>query len=45
MTDKAMSTKEQEILDQAKTLIQTVKEGYQSGIGIHEIEKICLKQY
>ena len=39
MTDKAASIKEQEIVDQAKTLIQTVKESYQRGTGIHEIEK------
>lgn len=39
MTDKAASIKEQEISDQAKTLIQTVKESYQDGTGIHEIEK------
>ena len=39
MTNKAESIKEQEILDQAKALILTVKESYQRGIGIHEIEK------
>ena len=39
MTDKTASIKEQNILDQAESLISAVKEGYQNGTGIHEIEK------
>lgn len=39
MTDNAVSIKEEEILDQAKTLTTLVKEGYESGIAIHKIEK------
>ncbi len=39
MTDKEASIKEQEILDQAKILISTVKESYLNGTKIHEIEK------
>jgi len=39
MTDNTASIKEQEIIDQAKKLILTVKESYQRGTGIHDIEK------
>jgi hypothetical protein len=39
MTNKAASIKEQEIRDQAEALIRTVKDGYQNGTGIHEIER------
>jgi hypothetical protein len=39
MTDKAASIKEQDILDQAETLISTVKESYQNGTEIHKIEE------
>ncbi len=39
MTDNKASIKEQEIIDQAKKLIVTVKESYQCGTGIHDIEK------
>ncbi len=39
MTDKAASIKEEEILNQAKMLILTVKESYQNGTAIHEVEK------
>ena len=39
MTDKTASIKEQEIRDQTETLISTIKESYQNGTAIHEIEK------
>ncbi len=39
MTDKTASIKEQEIRDQTQTLISTIKESYQNGTAIHEIEK------
>lgn len=39
MTNKETRIKEEEILDQAKILISTVKESYKNGIEIHEIEK------
>jgi hypothetical protein len=39
MTDKSASIKEQEIRDQTEILISTIKESYQNGTPIHEIEK------
>jgi hypothetical protein len=39
MMDNAASIKEQEIRHQADALIDTVKESYLNGTGIHEIEK------
>ena len=39
MTNTEVTRKEQNILDQASELILTVKEGFQAGTAIHEIEK------
>ena len=37
--DKEANIKAQDILDQANRLILTVKESFQNGIDLHEIEK------